>query len=175
MLGAKRRSGPATGAPRVDLFRSGGTRSRRVDPAWLWIIRCTAHSAEGATGCLNLGLVSEQRHLADLRYRTCTEGPQIVTVLLAAWLVGALLIVLLAWMGRKLLVTPLTMRSALVSVGSATLTTFFLWNFMGGDGSFERRAAGLFNSEHLGLVVPQGLLALFAVLLVAARHSRSAR
>ncbi|MBB1499467.1 hypothetical protein [Paracoccus sp. MC1862] len=97
-----------------------------------------------------------------------------MTILLAAWLGGALLIVLLAWMGRKLLVTPLTTRSALVSVGSATLTTFFLWNYVGGDGGFERRVPGLFNSEHLALVVPQGLLALLAVLLVAARRSPSA-
>ena len=97
-----------------------------------------------------------------------------MNVLLAAWLVGAFLIVLLAWMGRKLLGTPLTIRSAILSVGSATLTTFFLWNFAGGDGGFERRAAGLFNFEHLGLVVSQGLLALFAVLLVVARRSSSA-
>lgn len=95
-------------------------------------------------------------------------------VLLAAWFVGALLIVLLAWMGRRLLVTPLTTRSALVSVGSATLTTFFLWNYVGGDGGFERRLLGLFASEHLALVVPQGLLALLAVLLMAARRSPSA-
>lgn len=96
-------------------------------------------------------------------------------VLLAAWLVGALLIVLLAWMGRKLLGLPLTRRSAILSVGSATLTTFFLWNFAGGDGGLDRRSAGLFNSEHLALVVPQGLLALFAALLAAGGRSPTAR
>lgn len=87
--------------------------------------------------------------------------------LLVVWVAGALPILLIAWLGRKAFRTSLTVKSALYSVGAATFLAFFIRNFAEGVGGFDARIAGLFDSQQLLFVVPQGLIALVLAIIAA--------
>ncbi|WP_395542715.1 hypothetical protein [Neotabrizicola sp. sgz301269] len=86
--------------------------------------------------------------------------------LFTMWVSGAIPILLIAWLGRKIFRAQLTPVSTVVSVAVAGVIAFFVRGFAEGEGGYSARIDNMLSAEQLPIVWPQVLLALSLSLFV---------
>lgn len=87
--------------------------------------------------------------------------------LIMVWVFGAIPILAISWLLRRVARKPLTPKVAVASVVAATVIAYVIRSFAEGEGGFANRISRIGSADELLLVIPQGLIALALALFSA--------